>query len=106
MDTQQILKKYFKFALPIAVIILVLENTFQPNTYLNGKLTNWTKGYPLDFFLLQRGGSSRDSAHGYKYFEDLNLKVYNKTTAESMPLKEFTVQHIREYEAALFLDLA
>ena len=32
--------------------------------------------------------------------------MYDKISGKNMPLKEFTVKHIRQYEAALFLDLA
>ena len=57
--------------------------------------------------MIQRGGPNRkDAKRGPSYYDHLKIKVYDKKAAESMPMKEFAVQHIRAYEAALFLDLA
>lgn len=43
---------------------------------------------------------------GKEYHDLLTLKVYTSEQAKSLPLKEFMVSHVTEYQAALFEGLA
>jgi hypothetical protein len=55
--------------------------------------------------MADRGAAQRDKLHGHDYYETLQLKVYDQEQANNMGLKYFAVNHVRHWEAAVFVDL-
>ena len=54
--------------------------------------------------MIERGGNERkDSDHGAEYYDKLRIKVYNKEEGLNFKLKDFAVNHIRHWEAAMFM---
>lgn len=78
MQIKQTLYTYLKYACPVVVIVLVAENALQPNSWANNQIKYLTKSYPYEVWMAQRGGGSRDDQHGFEYYDNLKLKVYDK----------------------------
>lgn len=105
METRRTILRYLKLAIPALAIVALLHILFTPGSSLNYKMKTWTRSYPLEFFLAERGGGKRDGAHGQEYYEALQLKVYDRDQASKVTLKRFAVDHVRHWEAAVFLGL-
>ena len=57
MDTAKILKKYYLFAaLPLILLVMLVEYAFQPGTMLNVMLKRTVLVGSGEFFLHERGG--------------------------------------------------
>jgi hypothetical protein len=63
------LHKYYKFALPVALLICLQEELFSENASLNAYLrsTIFTQGETAEDYLARHGGSRKES--GPKYFD-------------------------------------
>ena len=67
------LYKYYKFALPVALLICLQEELFSENASLNAYLrtTIFTQGETAEEYLARHGGIRKES--GPKYFDKLKL---------------------------------
>ena len=106
MEASTWLKSYFlKVALPIVFVTLVLENAFTPGSYLASKLSYFVMGGSGQAFLLERGGLRHSGIRGPAYHESVNLHIYDGEAGRRLALKDFMVEHVTEYEPAIFLGL-
>jgi hypothetical protein len=98
----EILKSYLKVALPIAAILVINEELFSDKAYLNGLLKEAVLGIGenAEVYLQVRGGTKQ--LNGQQYYDTLELPVYKQKT---LPLKEFMVKHVTNYQAGIFLGL-
>ena len=65
MDITGILKSYFyKFALPLVVVTLIVESAFIPDSYIGKKLTATVKAGSAERYLMERGGLRESSSRG------------------------------------------
>lgn len=104
MEITKALGLYFKLALLLSVVVILLELSFQSGSYLNFQLKRWTNSFPFEFYMIERGGNERkDNDHGAEYYDKLRIKVYNKEEGLNFKLKNFTVNHIRHWEAGMFM---
>jgi hypothetical protein len=59
MEIIKVLKSYFKWALLLTALIAFAESFLHQGTSTNSWLKHWVGGYPLEFYLLDRGGANR-----------------------------------------------
>ena len=99
------LYKYYKFAIPVALLIILQEELFSENASLNATLRKmvFTQGETAEEYLARHGGIRKDQ--GQKYFDKLKLKTYKGEKGKSLALKDFFVQHVTKYEAGFFEGL-
>ena len=92
MDVSKAIKWYYlKFALPIVIVALLIENAFTPESYVGQKLGSWVLAGNASKFFLERGGQ-RSSQRGRQYFAKVHLNIYEGEKGKTLPLKKFMTQ--------------
>ena len=57
MSISAALVHYLKFAVVATAFVMLLEVTFRSDSNLNFRLKRWTKSFPFEIYMLERGGS-------------------------------------------------
>lgn len=105
MEANALLKSYFlKFAIPVVILTLVLENAFTSTSYLGKKLATKVMAGSAQRYLQERGGT-REGNRGRDYFNSLNFNIYVGDEGKNLALKPFMTKHVTAYEPAIFLGL-
>ena len=100
------LKTYFwKIALPVVLVTLIVENAFTQDTFLGMRLSYIVHAGSGQKFLDARGGL-REGQRGRAYYDSVSFPIYEGEEGKNIPLKEFMVNHITHYEPAILLGLA
>jgi len=76
MSVFDIIKGYYKVAVPIAALIILREELFSKDAFLNHylKRTILGPGQSAELYLSLFGGDKQD--HGAQYFDQLEVPVY------------------------------
>lgn len=87
MSVTNIVKGYYKIAIPIAALVILQEELFSKNAYLNSLLrkTILGPGETADLYLSVFGGGKRES--GVTYYDNLMLQVYQGDEGKNLPIK-------------------
>ena len=70
------------------------------------QLNYLVKSMSSEEWLAQSGMDNRSGVRGAEYYKMLNLSVYDREEGANLELKKFAVDHVRDYQPAVFLDLA
>jgi hypothetical protein len=105
MSVLELIKGYYKVAVPIAALIILKEELFSKDAFLNHylKRTILGPGQSAELYLSLFGGGKQEQ--GPHYFDQLVVPVYQGQTGKELPLKQFMVNHVTKYQAALFEGL-
>ena len=107
MDVNGILKSYcLKFALPLVLITIIVESAFIPDSFIGARLANKVKAGSAERYLMERGGLRESKDRGKKFFDKMNLVIYDGEQGKTLPLKDFMLNHVTNYEPGIFLGLA
>lgn len=77
MESLQMVKYYFRYAIPISAIILLWEEIFSPSSYINQKMREFILGEGENAeLLLQIVGGTTKGPQGKEYYDMLTLPTY------------------------------
>ena len=96
---------YLKYAIPIVMLIVLVEEISRVDTLLHSTLVGIFKVVTMDDYLVnsasapsKKGGTPRGAA----YTDNMLLPIYPEDEGKNMTLKDFTTKHLREYEPGVF----